>query len=165
MKQEIYKHQANSGRFKKGQIPWNKGTKGVMKSWNEGLRGWTKNYKNVGFQKEHPQFNTGKTHFKEGLIPWCKGKKLDYQAGEKNKWWKGDNVGYHALHSWVQRWKGKPDVCEHCGKSGLSRKQIHWANKSGQYKRELTDWIRLCVRCHSEYDGNRNRRIPQLALS
>lgn len=27
-----------------------------------------------GFQKGHPQFNTGKTHFKKGLVPWNKDK-------------------------------------------------------------------------------------------
>ena len=33
----VYKHYLHQG-FQKGYIPWNKGTKGVMKSWNKGLK-------------------------------------------------------------------------------------------------------------------------------
>lgn len=66
--------------------------------------------------------------------------------------WKGDKVGYRALHYWVERMLGKPATCEHCEKTNLSGKFIQWANKSGEYKRETTDWIRLCGKCHSKYD-------------
>lgn len=66
--------------------------------------------------------------------------------------WKGNKVKYRALHSWVQRWKGKPDTCEHCGKSGLKGKSIHWANKSKEYIRNLEDWVRLCGKCHKAFD-------------
>ena len=72
--------------------------------------------------------------------------------GERHYEWKGGNVGYRGLHRWVNKELGKPDTCEHCGTNGLSGHQIHWANKSGEYKRELTDWLRLCVKCHKEYD-------------
>ena len=67
--------------------------------------------------------------------------------------WKGDDVGYFALHTWIRKELGKPDTCEHCGRSNLSGRFIQWANKSRKYKRDLTDWIRLCVRCHRIYDG------------
>lgn len=66
--------------------------------------------------------------------------------------WKGDAAGYGALHSWVKRWLGKPDTCEHCKKAGLKGVHIHWANRSGEYLRELGDWIRLCARCHRIFD-------------
>lgn len=66
--------------------------------------------------------------------------------------WKGDEVGYSGLHQWVKRQLGTPNTCEHCKKSGLSSKAIHWANKSQQYKRDLSDWIRLCASCHKKYD-------------
>lgn len=64
--------------------------------------------------------------------------------------WKGDDVGKEALHNWVQRHKGKPQRCEHCHttKKGL----YDWANKSGKYKRQLLDWMRLCRKCHAHYD-------------
>ena len=74
--------------FKKGNIPWNFNTKGVMKAWNKGL---------LGFRKGHPPTNTkpNKTSFKKGLIPWNKGKRgvmpvpwnkgLQYKRGTKRK--------------------------------------------------------------------------------
>ena len=65
--------------------------------------------------------------------------------------WKGDNVSYRNLHKWVVKWRGQPDTCEDCGKKGTSH-QMHWANKSHQYLRQLSDWIRLCVKCHKKYD-------------
>lgn len=76
--------------------------------------------------------------------------------GEKNCNWKGDKVGYWALHKWVYRILGKPITCEHCGKTGLTGRKIHWANKSGQYLREKNDWLRLCVSCHRKYDLRNN---------
>lgn len=68
--------------------------------------------------------------------------------------YKGDKVGYRALHSWVARSLGKPDTCEHCGSFGLTGRKIGWANKSNQYKRNLSDWLRLCTPCHRKYDSN-----------
>lgn len=78
--------------------------------------------------------------------------------GEKAWNWKGGEAGYDALHDWVNRNLGKPDTCEKCGKSGLTGRSIHWANKDHTYKRNLTDWIRLCMRCHVKYDIENNNR-------
>ena len=77
--------------------------------------------------------------------------KIGKYTGEKSTSWKGEKVSYGVLHAWVCRWLGKPDTCEHCGKVGLKNHKIHWANKSHQYKRNLEDWLRLCVRCHKKY--------------
>lgn len=68
----------------------------------------------------------------------------------------GGSVAYRNLHKWVARKLGKPDTCSKCGKPGLTARQIHWANISGEYKRDLTDWIRLCVKCHYAVDSNRH---------
>lgn len=72
---------------------------------------------------------------------------------EKHPFWKGSKVSYSGLHYWVVRKKGKPTTCEHCGKTNLYGKFIHWANKSHEYKRDLTDWLRLCAKCHKKYDA------------
>ena len=69
--------------------------------------------------------------------------------------WKGNDAGYSALHCWVKLWLGKPKTCEHCKTTGLTGYSIHWANKSGLYKRELSDWIRLCAKCHKKYDAKK----------
>ncbi len=66
--------------------------------------------------------------------------------------WKGDSVKYSALHMWVGKHKGKPMRCERCNFKAENPSQIHWANKSYEYKRDLTDWLRLCVSCHKKYD-------------
>ena len=92
------------------------------------------------------------TWFKKGHITWNKGKKSDCH-NEKHPNWKGKDVGYVGLHTWVARYLGKPTTCEHCGKTNLTGHSIHWANKSQKYLRDLSDWIRLCVKCHSEYDN------------
>ena len=75
-------------------------------------------------------------------------------VGKQNGNWKGNKVSYKELHSWVARWLGKPDICEFCGKFGLTGKNINWANKSREYKRDLSDWLRLCIYCHRQYDRN-----------
>lgn len=73
------------------------------------------------------------TQFKKGYMPHN---------------FKGDQVGYDALHDWVRRHKGKPIKCEFC--QGI--KKVQWANKSWLYKRELDDWLALCYWCHRKYD-------------
>ena len=54
-------------------------------------------------------------------------------------------------------WSAPPggSDCEKCGKDGLLGKKIHWANISGEYKRDLFDYMRLCVPCHKRYDLER----------
>jgi len=71
-------------------------------------------------------------------------------AEEENHNWKGDNVGYHCLHKWIQKNKPKPEACQKCGKK---QKYLELANLSGEYKRDIEDYIYLCVRCHKEMDG------------
>lgn len=118
--------------YKKGIIPWNKGTKGVMK------------------------FNSGSFKKGEHRSPQTEFKKV---AEEKHPRWKGDKVGYGALHDWIRKHKGTPSTCEECGKENLFGMKIHWANISGNYKRDLNDWRRLCVKCHSHLDRNRNTNL------
>lgn len=64
--------------------------------------------------------------------------------------WKGNKVGKGGLHSWVKKHLGTPNKCEHCNTT--TAKCYDWANKSQTYKRDLTDWIRLCRSCHAKYD-------------
>lgn len=68
--------------------------------------------------------------------------------GEKHYNWKGDKITYKALHIWVGRHKGKAEVCSLCG----STERVEWANKSKEYKRDLTDYIELCRLCHIKFD-------------
>lgn len=82
--------------------------------------------------------------------------KSDRMTGVKNPLWKGENAKYGTMHDWVEKWKGKPDTCEKCGKSVLSGKKIQWANIDHKYKRVLDDYIRMCVSCHRQHDIKNN---------
>ena len=136
------KRGGNKTSFKKGQSSWNKGITGkdshiFGKTWR-GLSG-----------KQNPFY--GKSHSEE-----TKKKMSEAKEGvkdHKSNAWKGDQVGYFGLHSWVKKKLGTPQICEDCGKSGLTSHQIHWANISGDYKRDLSDWTRLCASCHSKFDN------------
>jgi hypothetical protein len=70
--------------------------------------------------------------------------------GENSYAWKGQNVSYDGLHKWISRELGTPSKCEFCGDT--SDRRYEWANKSREYKRDLSDWIRLCRPCHADYD-------------
>src|SRR4051812_41446328 len=76
--------------------------------------------------------------------------------------WKGENAGYVAKHSWNVKILGQPTQCNYCDQDGLKGKKIHWANKSGNYKRQASDWIRLCASCHKIYDMNIEMREMML---
>lgn len=91
---------------------------------------------------------------------WLGKKRVD-MTGENHPYWKGEKISYRNLHRWVERKLGKPKQCEYCKKDGFLGHKIHWANKNRKYLRNLKDWIRLCAKCHGEYDkkrGFRNRK-------
>ena len=83
---------------------------------------------------------------------WNKNKKFPQFSKANHPNWRGNNATYTAKHIWLYDLLGQPDTCEHCGKSGLTGHQIHWANISRKYKRNKKDWIRLCAKCHYHYD-------------
>lgn len=93
-----------------------------------------------------------------GQKSWNKNKKCP-QLSDKNHWnWKGDKVGYFALHTWIQRKKGKAVKCKHCGKEKTTPRSIQWANINHKYSRKLRDYISLCVSCHRKFDYKYNNR-------
>lgn len=86
---------------------------------------------------------------------WNKGRKSPI-SGSKHPRWKGNDISYRGLHRWVSDNKGKAHVCEFCGKTkSVGGRGVHWANKSGKYSRDLSDWISLCSVCHKAYDRGR----------
>lgn len=81
--------------------------------------------------------------------------KRTVKRGEDSPNWKGDDVGYPGVHDWVRLHKGRPNKCGICGSSDA--KKYEWSNKSGEYKRDITDWQSLCTKCHMDYDGLREK--------
>lgn len=74
-------------------------------------------------------------------------------SGEKSVEWKGEAAGYQAKHMWIRKQLGTPSKCENCTLISSNSRRFHWANISGEYKRDLSDWVRLCVSCHMLIDG------------
>ncbi len=111
-------------------IPWNKGMRGLHLS---PLTEWKKG--------ETP---TNSKVFKKGLIPWNKG-----QDNGKSAWFYRDRIlEYKALHKRINRKFKEVETCMFCGKKGC----LHCANVSGEYRENLSDWMKLCVSCHMKYD-------------
>lgn len=66
--------------------------------------------------------------------------------------WKGNKVSYRGLHQWVRRNKGHCHECSKCGFQSDKPRLIQWANIDGKYRRNLDDFIPLCVSCHKNHD-------------
>ena len=80
-----------------------------------------------------------KTAFKKGVSPWNKGIVYGTQS-------------YGALHKWIYKNWGSPKKCEKCGVTSESNRKINWANKNHKYSNDKKDWMRLCAKCHRQYD-------------
>lgn len=112
----------------------------------KGIKGFQKNNQCAKGNKPN------KTSFKGGQF-----------LNEKHPLWKGNKVSYLALHSWVERKKGKPNHCEICK---IKKDRYSWANIDHKYRRNLEDYISLCYSCHTKYDiKNNNKNIDNFKKS
>lgn len=80
--------------------------------------------------------------------------------GKNHGNWKGSEIKYFSLHTWMKRTYGLASICEN-NNTHIGRFQ--WANISGKYKRERKDFKMLCVSCHRLFDyekkyGNKCKR-------
>jgi hypothetical protein len=139
--------------------------KTCLKTFSKGYNVSNKNWEERSIYCSKSCINKGRVSFRKGkplgYEVWNKGKKglqaawnkgIAHESilNEKNHLWKGDKASLIAKHTWVVRRLGKPQHCEHC--KTKEKRMYHWANISGKYKRDLTDWKRLCVPCHKRYD-------------
>lgn len=89
----------------------------------------------------------------------CYGEFADFRSrartGVANPAWKGDRVSYRGLHHWIYAQRGAPTACEKCG---TTEGKFEWANISQEYRRDLADWMALCLSCHRNYDAQTCRR-------
>lgn len=96
-----------------------------------------------------------------GIYPGNKGRKHSLETrikmseshkGEKAYQWKGNKVGYFALHSWLRKTFGKANKCEsiNCSKISVI---FEWAKVKGKkYERKRDNFTQLCRSCHRKYD-------------
>lgn len=90
-----------------------------------------------------------------GIYPRTKEQYLS-RTGENHFRWKGNKVGYRALHEWIEGKLGKAKNCESCGISKKPRDKkrwFEWSCKDGAYSRNLKSWWSLCVPCHRKFDN------------
>lgn len=85
---------------------------------------------------------------------------IQKMTGENGGQWLGDDVGYRGVHHWIQKHKGLASnyKCEDC-----ENQAQHWSNCDHLYKRILSDYRPLCVRCHKKFDRLHN--IPPVLES
>lgn len=103
---------------------------------------------------------------KRGSTPWNKGTKGlsgpnsgSFTIGE-GRIYKGTMSNYKSLHYKVTQKLGRPQKCTKCGTDEASR--YHWANISGSYLMDESDWIRLCPKCHYDFDKHDDRRAKNI---
>ena len=108
------------------------------------------------------KLHTEATKLKMRLALLGKPKSVEHAAKIHARLWKGDEVSYAGLHMWVKKELGAPKYCEHCKKT--DKKRYEWANISRQYKRVLTDWVRLCKSCHIAYDKEVIYAVPSMRV-
>lgn len=58
---------------------------------------------------------------------------------------------YFRLHMRIRRELGSPSFCEVCG---ATDRGIDWANISGKYLEDSSDFAALCKPCHRSFDGH-----------
>lgn len=76
------------------------------------------------------------------------------RKGPENPMWKDEGISYAGIHKWMYREFGRPQKCDECQDTVYHR--YEWANISGRYLRDRSDWIRLCVPCHRKRDGTQH---------
>ena len=107
--------------------------------------------------------------FKKGHKPlrgaFGRGSKLSQEAKEKvskslygkrgqlARRWKGDLAGYTAIHIWLYEQIGKANKCENLDCLKLPSSRFEYASISGECKRDVSDYIQLCTRCHRRFDN------------
>ena len=74
------------------------------------------------------------------------------KQGELNPAWKGNDIGYSALHAWIRKHLPQPKdgLCEICHQ----KKFTLVANITSVYNREFKNWVWSCHSCNFLYDNS-----------
>lgn len=77
------------------------------------------------------------------------------RSGENHWNYKGDKLGYNALHDWIVNHYGSANHCDNCGNTKIPegrKRWFEWSN-NGIYDRNPKNWEQLCIPCHRTKDG------------
>lgn len=123
----------NSGSFKVGRIPWNKGTRNRYHIWPDGRVMTQRHIENIRKSK----------------------------SGEKNPNWKGGRMrgAYEVLHARLNREYGKPSKCENLDCDGMGRRFEYALIHGKNYELKRDNFIELCSKCHRRYDRSKRFRL------
>src|SRR5258708_6997288 len=98
------------------------------------IKAYGSNYLPMRFVKGHQKGRLGKylselsknkiSFMNKGRSAWNKGTSNLWCKGNKHYNWKGENVGYSAVHSWIRRKYGNANKCQECN----SVVYVQWAN-------------------------------------
>lgn len=77
---------------------------------------------------------------------------LKGKVGKDARCWKGESAGYVAKHLWIVKHYGSANKCENPNCKFENPKRYEWANISGVYHRERSDYMMLCPSCHRRMD-------------
>lgn len=87
-----------------------------------------------------------------------------YQPKMLEEKFSGMKMTYGSVHIWVKRKLGKPMKCSSCGTDDKNT-LYDWSNISGEYRRDLSDWQRLCRKCHIDFDVKHNNKSDKFRSS
>lgn len=144
------------GKWNKGKIPWNKGTKGVMKAWNKGLQvGWNRGLKSVFAKEKHWNWKGGITLINDGIRH-----SLEYKRWRTSVFERDD---YTCVWCGARNGLGKTVV--------LNADHIKQFSDFPELRLEVSNGRTLCRPCHETtfiFKGNQftkiNNRLDQQYL-
>ena len=167
--------------FQKGEKPWNKGLRGIVKAWNKGKT-----------KKDFPQLSNSGS--KKGSITWMKGKKHRPESIEKmrtvkkgkhfslkTEFKKGQNKGQNNWNYIDGRSYNKSPLrygddwdkirylvymrdhftCQKCGIKGIRLDVHHKIPFLISFDNSLNNLVALCRPCHRKIEGLINKKYKE----
>lgn len=135
----------------KKRKPMSEATKEKLRQANKGQKAWNKGkpapWARERMLKDNPAKRQENRKRMRENNPMSHGGQVAYKRKD-----------YKAIHWWVGKNFGLSRKCEECGVIDERPRMIHWANISGEYKKERSDWKRLCYKCHKEMDKKKYKK-------
>lgn len=172
------------GLWKGKKLPypvWNKGTKGLVKAWNKGVRSGTN--KECATCSDVFYVALAKSETRKYCSRKCqpaihpKGKRLEWMVGEKNPLWKGGVTPKNLIirrsieyRLWRESVYARDNwTCQKCKDNHGKNLVAHHINNFAQHPElrfAIDNGITLCAKCHNLFhkkNGVKDNTIEQLS--